>query len=207
MRSVEPCGKAVAAPIRTKGLPHERRVIQPRYTVAAGRRHHGRVHSGYRGARGLVPTHALTACRPTGTPDDCHDAVTPTKRVSRVLYPGRNRGDDHLSRAPITRRLKQPTRKSGGAIPEQPQAALLPIRSCSRWGLPRPDGHPPAGELLPHHFTLTRPEGRRRYVSVALSLKSPSLGVTQHLGSLELGLSSRGQAARGRPAWLRHSKA
>ena len=36
------------------------------------------------------------------------------------------------------------------------------------------------GELLPHHFTLAQPEGRRRYVSVALSLRSPSLVVNQH---------------------------
>jgi hypothetical protein len=40
---------------------------------------------------------------------------------------------------------------------------------------------------------------------VALSLRSPSLGVTQHPGELELGLSSGDSFARGRPAWLRHS--
>jgi hypothetical protein len=37
-----------------------------------------------------------------------------------------------------------------------------------------------AGELLPHHFTLTLPEWEGRYVSVALSIGSPLLGVTQH---------------------------
>ncbi|MDB5074940.1 MAG: hypothetical protein JWO42_1119 [Chloroflexi bacterium] len=42
---------------------------------------------------------------------------------------------------------------------------------------------------------------------MALSLRSPSLGVTQHPGTLELGLSSDGNAARGRPAWLRHRSA
>src|SRR5436305_1012992 len=45
-------------------------------------------------------------------------------------------------------------------------------------GFTRPADHPAAGELLPHHFTLARRS--RRYVSVALSLGSPPLGVTQH---------------------------
>jgi hypothetical protein len=50
-------------------------------------------------------------------------------------------------------------------------------------GFSRPSGHPDAGELLPHHFTLTRillTKDRWRYVSVALSVGSPLLGVTQH---------------------------
>jgi len=45
-------------------------------------------------------------------------------------------------------------------------------------GFAQPTGHPAAGELLPHHFTLTRKIGR--CVSVALSVGSPLLGVTQH---------------------------
>ena len=50
-------------------------------------------------------------------------------------------------------------------------------------GFAQPAGHPTAGELLPHHFTLTRIlpwKDRWRYVSVALSVGSPPLGVTQH---------------------------
>ena len=53
-------------------------------------------------------------------------------------------------------------------------------------GFTQPAGHPAAGELLPHHFTLTRTGSHRlkasrwRYVSVALSVGSPLLGVTQH---------------------------
>jgi hypothetical protein len=54
-------------------------------------------------------------------------------------------------------------------------------------GFTQPASHLAAGELLPHHFALTWPEatlvwpGRaRRYVSVALSLRSPSLDVIQH---------------------------
>jgi len=58
-------------------------------------------------------------------------------------------------------------------------------------GFTQPTGHPAAGELLPHHFTLTPlftpeikifgdPAQAGRYVSVALSVGSPLLGVTQH---------------------------
>ena len=58
----------------------------------------------------------------------------------------------------------------------------LPIWPCSGWGLPRPASHPAAGELLPHHFTLTLRwhTSAGRYVSVALSLGSPPLVVSQH---------------------------
>ena len=48
-----------------------------------------------------------------------------------------------------------------------------------RMGFTQPTGHPAAGELLPHHFTLA-PLKAGRYVSVALSIGSPLLGVTQH---------------------------
>ena len=47
-----------------------------------------------------------------------------------------------------------------------------------------------AGELLPHLSTLTWP-GARRYLSVALVLKSPSAGVTRYSCPMEPGLSSR----------------
>src|SRR6266852_4682230 len=49
-------------------------------------------------------------------------------------------------------------------------------------GFTQPAGHPAAGELLPHHFALTRRQfgDVGRYVSVALSLRSPSLAVSQH---------------------------
>jgi len=66
-------------------------------------------------------------------------------------------------------------------------------------GFTQPASHLAAGELLPHHFTLTCPlliedekerrpspyhpywAGDGRYVSVALSVELPLLGVTQHL--------------------------
>jgi hypothetical protein len=57
-------------------------------------------------------------------------------------------------------------------------------------GFTQPASHLAAGELLPHHFALTRLMGilretlhlevAGRYVSVALSLRSPSLDVIQH---------------------------
>jgi len=47
-------------------------------------------------------------------------------------------------------------------------------------GFTQPADHPTAGKLLPYHFALTRPEMTGRYVSVALSLRSPPLDVIQH---------------------------
>ena len=46
-------------------------------------------------------------------------------------------------------------------------------------GFTQPAGRPAAGELLPHHFTLTLLKAGR-YVSVALSVGLPLLGITQH---------------------------
>jgi len=51
--------------------------------------------------------------------------------------------------------------------------------------------HTPSGELLPRLSTLTRRHGAgRRYISVALFLKSPSAGVTRYPCPVEPGLSS-----------------
>ena len=36
----------------------------------------------------------------------------------------------------------------------------IPIRHCSRWGLPCRSGCPARGGLLPHRFTLARLSGR-----------------------------------------------
>ena len=89
------------------------------------------------------------------------------------------RGGDHLSTPTISRRLQRPYPKdSDEQSLDIARTSCLPTWSCSRWGLPRPVDHPTAGELLPHHFNLT--DEYRRYVSVALSLGSPPLGVTQH---------------------------
>ena len=86
---------------------------------------------------------------------------------------------------------------------------VVPIRSCSRWGLPCRRCCQRRGGLLPHRFTLTPPALRLRRVSsrephcrrgglfsVALSLGSPPPDVIRHRFSVEPGLSS--------PAVFRH---
>ena len=73
------------------------------------------------------------------------------------------------------------------------------IRCCSRWGLHSLACHHTSGELLPHLFILTQIYGR--LFSVALSLRSPSLAVSQHHCSMEPGLSSR-SSLRNLPATI-----
>ena len=68
--------------------------------------------------------------------------------------------------------------------------------SCSRWGLPCHSCHQKCGALLPHPFTLTLAGG---LLSVALSLRLPSLDVIQHLPLLEPGLSSQYERQLRRP--------
>ena len=43
---------------------------------------------------------------------------------------------DHSSRPHIAARLKQPTRTTGPKLPCTMKMRAIPIRSCSRWGLP-----------------------------------------------------------------------
>ena len=109
-----------------------------------------------------------------------------------VCKPGSVSGfppDDHSSGAAVAGRLVQPTRTTD---PETgwAEARVIPIRSCSRWGLPCRSRCRARGGLLHHLFTLT-PAHRGGSISVALSLRSPSPGVTRHRVSVEPGLSSR----------------
>ena len=80
---------------------------------------------------------------------------------------------------------------------------VIPIRSCSRWGLPCRFRCRSRGGLLPHPFTLTPPSHGRKtcpqapairrrggLLSVALSLGSPPPDVIRHRLSVEPGLSS-----------------
>jgi hypothetical protein len=73
----------------------------------------------------------------------------------------------------------------------------VPIRSCSRWGLPCRLRCRRRGALLPHRFTLTAPssqvarDGRGGLFSVALSLGLRPPDVIRHRMSMEPGLSSR----------------
>ena len=79
-------------------------------------------------------------------------------------------------------------------------ARAVPIRFCSRWGLPCRFRCRKRGALLPHRFTLTSSlAGRGGLFSVALSLRFgracarfPSPDVIRHRMSMEPGLSSRG---------------
>src|SRR5438552_17439539 len=111
--------------------------------------------------------------------------------------------DGHSSGTPVAWRLKQPTRTAGsGHNPEARAYAPLravPIRSCSRWGLPCRRRCRRRGALLPHRFTLAAVNATHRggLFSVALSLGSvPACAATnppdviRHRISVEPGLSS-----------------
>ena len=115
--------------------------------------------------------------------------------VSRVLSPPQKAMDGHSSGTPVTERLSRPTRRTVRKLTRGPKPPVLPIRSCSRWGLPCRPRRRGRGALLPHPFTLTNgPRNELRRVggllSVALSLGSPPPGVTRHRVSVEPGLSS-----------------
>ncbi len=98
----------------------------------------------------------------------------PSRPVSRVLYPSQ------LGRM-VTIYLALPLPEGSSDQPgDRPGILLSLYLVLHRMGFTQPAGHPAAGELLPHHFTLTLPLPEGRYVSVALSVGSPLLGVTQH---------------------------
>jgi len=75
--------------------------------------------------------------------------------------------DDHSSATPVARRLQQPTRTAWSghrsrrllAAGAESDRRAVPIRSCSRWGLPCRLRYRRRGALLPHRFTLAGPCG------------------------------------------------
>ena len=71
--------------------------------------------------------------------------------VSRVLSTGLRRMGDHSSRTGLAPGLQQSTRTTGRSSP-----CAVPIRSCSRWGLPCRSRYRDRGALLPHPFGLAR---------------------------------------------------
>ena len=75
-------------------------------------------------------------------------------------------------------------------FPPRRRGRAVPIRSCSRRGLPCGPRCRSPGALLPHPFTLTFPEGKGGLLSVALSLGSLPAGVARRLVVVEPGLSS-----------------
>jgi hypothetical protein len=70
---------------------------------------------------------------------------------------------------------------SSGQPEDRPGVLVSSYLALLHVGFAQPTGHPAAGELLPHHFTLTpMSQTSGRCVSVALSVGLPRLGVTQH---------------------------
>ncbi len=115
--------------------------------------------------------------------------------------------DGHSSGAMFAHGLEQPTRTTSlTSLPRryrfrEHSAFVVPIRSCSRCGLPCRVRCRTRGALLPHLFTLTAPPfippRKRRGLrwgsgsfSVALSLGLPPPDVIRHRMSMEPGLSS-----------------
>jgi hypothetical protein len=64
--------------------------------------------------------------------------------------------DNHFSGMNVTIHLKQPTRISTWATLVGINSNEIPIRSCSKRGLPCHCCYQQCGALLPHHFTLTQ---------------------------------------------------
>src|SRR5437660_100285 len=74
------------------------------------------------------------------------------RTISRVLFPRSPGGGDHLSWAPVSRRLQRPLPEGSASSLLAPSYLVL-LRAGFTW----PAGHPAAGGLLPHPFTLTGP--------------------------------------------------
>ena len=81
--------------------------------------------------------------------------INARRSVSRVLSRPRGSMDGHSSWPIAADRLQQPTRTSGAVTPARRTAHDIPIRSCSRRGLPCRLRCRRRGGLLPHPFTLT----------------------------------------------------
>ena len=84
------------------------------------------------------------------------------------------------------RRCRRPRAVHQGTRPGQPprprrRDRYVPYSTLLRVGFAEPTGHPAAGALLPHRFTLAVPLARGGGLfSVALSCGSPRLAVSQH---------------------------
>src|SRR2546422_2348042 len=123
-----------------------------------------------------------------------------SRPISRILYPAR------LAAAGWRPSLWEPRRRGPrAAYPGASDGPPAPCWALLRVGFAEPAGHPAAGELLPHRFTLatvgepvpTPPKWRS--VLCGTFHGSPRLGVTQHpaLWSPDF---PRPETGHGRPA-------
>ena len=108
----------------------------------------------FAGAKKLLSPPATLLC---GQQPLVVSAPSASRSISRVLSHTQGRGDGHSSGTRLTTRLVQPTRtttRKRVCGKGEPVHAVVPIRSCSRWGLPCAKRCRLAGGLLPHPFTL-----------------------------------------------------
>ena len=88
------------------------------------------------------------------------------------------RDHSRVAAIPLGRRLRGASSSQPGRLVRRPdwarlasRARVVPIRLCSRWGLPCRFRCRKRGALLPHLFTLTPARSRGGTFSVALSLR------------------------------------
>ena len=117
--------------------------------------------SKWRGVRRFAPNPSFVGHQPA-----CKPGSVGYHLLAQVVR------DGHSSGAMFAHCLEQPTRTASLTSPprcyrfRERTRVAVPIRSCSRCGLPCRFRCRTRGALLPHLFTLTRrsPEGRRRAV-------------------------------------------
>jgi len=90
-----------------------------------------------------------------GTRKNCQPACKPGSVWPRGLATAERGG--HSSGTDVAIRLARPTRMAGPKTTLKVALRAIPIRSCSRWGLPCRPCCQARGGLLPHPFTLTPP--------------------------------------------------
>ena len=84
----------------------------------------------------------------------------PSGSISRVLSPAHAPGGDHLSGTRVSASLERSTRRQRTSSPQTSRTSRLPIRSCSRWGLPSRTGCPARWWSLTPPFHHRRARGR-----------------------------------------------
>ena len=103
------------------------------------------------------------------TPHYQHQPACKPGSVGPCLL-AQTRRDGHSSGTGLARGLEQPTRTASltslpqALSPSRMTCVAVPIRSCSRWGLPCRFRCRTRGALLPHLFTLAASRRRKRFV-------------------------------------------